>query len=75
MENYRMTQTPALGMPSHGSACARVRTTGAAWAPVVAGAVATGVVVGAVGAARIAATDAVVKGAFPGPDAWSPPTS
>lgn len=65
---------PAFGMPAYQStarAAAGACATGASWpghagiaAPIAAPRAAT---------AAVVVTDALVKGAFPGPDAWSPP--
>jgi hypothetical protein len=69
MESTTMTMTafePAIGMPGHQSApraASCVRATGASW-----------IARGRHAVLPVLATDAAAKGAFPGPDAWSPPT-
>lgn len=63
---------PAFGMPAYQStprAAACVRATGASW---TARGRHAGIAVPAFAATAVV-TDALVKGAFPGPDAWSPP--
>lgn len=68
-----MTAAPTTGMSGYRSAprgASCVRATGASW---IARDRHAGLPVLAATAGVIVATDAVVKGAFPGPDAWSPP--
>jgi len=72
-----LTAAPAIGMPayqsaSRGASC--VRATGASWIGRVrpAGIAVPAAIRGALVATAAVMTD-VVKGAFPGPDAWSPP--
>ena len=63
MENYTMTMTawtPSFGMPAAGHRCATVRVLG---------------VDGAAALQGTAVSIERVKGVFPGPPAWSPPTS
>ena len=62
MENIIITKTawtPSFGMSAYGRPCAHLRALGADVADVQGGAVAI----------------VRVKGAFPGPRAWRPPTS
>lgn len=67
---------PAFGMPAYQStprAAACVRATGASWTARGRHAgIAMPIAVPAFAATAVV-TDALVKGAFPGPDAWSPP--
>lgn len=71
MEITTMTTTalePAFGMPGYQStprAASCVRATGASWTARNRHA--------GIALSAAVATDALVKGAFPGPDAWSPP--
>lgn len=88
MENITTAMTapahpaaPAIGMPAYQSTARTagvstcVRATGASWTERVrnAGIAVPAAIRGALVATAAVITDAVKGGAFPGPDAWSPP--